>query len=237
MMEIEKISWDLESYNEFLDYLLSLQDKKYREFHSCLTSTNLEIIGIRVPKLRSIAKKILCTDVEKFFSFVGNKYYEEVFIEGIVLSSCSEDILDKYLVKFIRKVDNWAICDSFCSSLKVVNEKQGKYWIYFTGLIDPMNEFQTRISLVVMMNYYLNDNYIDRVLYIVSCIKSDYYYVNMAISWLLSVAIINYKDKVIELLESRSLSKFVQNKTISKIRDSYRVDDDLKEYVKKFRIK
>ena len=33
------------------------------------------------------------------------------------------------------------------------------------------------------------------VLYIVSNIKSDYYYINMAISWLLSVAIIKYKDK------------------------------------------
>ena len=85
-------------------------------------------------------------------------------------------------------------------------------------------------------NYYLCDNYIDRVLYIVSNINSDKYYINMAISWLLSVAIINYKDKVIEIFESHKLNKFVQNKTISKIRDSYRIDKDLKDYIKQFRI-
>ena len=87
------------------------------------------------------------------------------------------------------------------------------------------------------MNYYLNDNYIDRVLKIVSSIKSDYYYINMAISWLLSVAIIDYKDKVIELLKEKCLSKFVQNKTISKIQDSYRVDKEVKKFVKQYRIK
>ena len=59
----------------------------------------------------------------------------------------------------------------------------------------------------------------------------------MAISWLLSVAIIDYKDKVIVLLESKCLCKFVQNKTISKIQDSYRIDKETKEFVKKYRIK
>lgn len=233
----DNIVWCKDTYKEFVELLKSLQDLKYREFHSGLTNTNLSIIGVRVPILRNIAKKILKTDVEKFFEVIGNEYYEEVFIEGIVLANSSEEILDKYLMGFIRKVDNWAICDSFCSSLKIVNKKQGKYWIYFTGLIDPENEFQTRVSLIVLMNYYLNDNYIDRVLKIVSSIKSDYYYINMAISWLLSVAIIDYKDKVIELLESRSLCKFVQNKTISKIQDSYRIDKDLKDFVKQYRIK
>lgn len=233
----DNIVWCKDTYKEFVEFLKSLQDLKYKEFHSGLNNTNLSIIGVRVPILRNIAKKILKTDVEKFFEVIGNEYYEEVFIEGIVLANSSEEILDKYLMGFIKKVDNWAICDSFCSSLKIVNKKQGKYWIYFTGLIDPENEFQTRVSLIVLMNYYLNDNYIDRVLKIVSSINSDYYYINMAISWLLSVAIINYKDKVIELLESRSLSKFVQNKTISKIQDSYRVDSGLKEFVRQYRIK
>ena len=237
LKDIENIVWCKDSYKEFVNFLLSLQDLKYKEFHSGLTTTNYEIIGIRVPLLKTIAKKILKTDVEKFFSLVSNKYYDEVFIEGIVLASCSEEIVDKYLVSFIKKIDNWAICDSFCSSFKLAKKKQGKYWIYFTGLIDFTKEFQTRVSLVILMNYYLNDNYIDRVLKIVSSIKSDYYYINMAISWLLSVAIIDYKDKVIELLESKSLSKFIQNKTISKISDSYRVDKSTKEFVKSYRIK
>lgn len=237
LSDIKNIKWNKKSYKEFIKYLKSLKDDKYKVFHSKLTDTNYEIIGIRVPIMRRIAKEINKTDIEKFFSLVGNTYYEEVFIEGIVLSNSDEKILDKYLVSFIKKIDNWAICDSFCTSLKIVNKKLGKYWMYFTGLIDNNKEFQTRVVIVIMMNYYLNDNYIDRVLYIISNIKSDKYYINMAISWLLSVAIINYEDKIISLLDSKALSKFIQNKTISKIQDSYRISNEVKESVKQYIIK
>ena len=88
-----------------------------------------------------------------------------------------------------------------------------------------------------MLNYYLIDDYIDRVLCVISNIKTEYYYVNVAISWLLSVAIIKYPDKVIELFKQKKLSKFVQNKAISKIQDSYRIKKELKNKVKKYRIK
>ena len=235
-MELDKIVWNKKSYNEFIKYLYSLSDKEYKEFSSKITITNLKIIGIRVPILRSISKKILKTNVEDYFKLVNNKLYEEVFIYGLVLANSSEDLIDKYLLDFINRVDNWAICDSFCNSLKIVNKKMGKYWIYFTNLINLDKEYQTRISIVIMMLYYLNNQYIDRVLNIVSSINSDYYYINMAISWLLSVAIIDYEDKVLDILKSKKLNKFVQNKTISKIQDSYRVSKSLKDEVKKFRI-
>ena len=236
-MNFENIKWNKKTYKEFINYLLSLQDLKYKEFHSKITDTKLSIIGIRVQILRNIAKKISKTNVEDFFKLVNNEYYEVIFIYGLVLTNSSEELLDKYMLDFIKRVDNWAICDSFCSSLKIVNKKPGKYWIYFINLIDLNKEFQTRISLIIMMDYYLNDGYVDRVLKIVTSIKSEKYYINMAISWLLSVAIIKYEDKVLCILSKKVLSKFVQNKTISKIQDSYRVNERIKEEVKKYRIK
>ena len=236
-MDIENIIWNKKTYKQFINYLISFEDKKYKEFNSRIVDTKLNIIGIRVPILRSIAKKISKTNVEDYFKLVSNKYYEEIFLYGLVLASSNEKLLDKYMVDFINRIDNWSICDSFCSSLKIVNKKQGKYWIYFTSLIDLEKEFQTRVSLIVMMNYYLCDQYIDRVLKIVTSIESDYYYINMAISWLLSVAIIKYEDKVLDIIKTKKLSKFVQNKTISKIQDSYRIDKKIKDEVKKYRIK
>ena len=235
---MNELKWDEKSYEKYLDYLVSLEDKKYREFHrSIVGHTNLKLIGIRVPKLRSIAREISKGNVDEFLKRIGNTYYEEVLIYGFVLANNEEEYIDRYLMDYIKKVDNWAICDSFVSSLKIINKKMGKYWMYFTSLIDLNSEFQTRTSIVVFMNYYLCDNYIDRVLNIVSNIRTDYYYINMSISWLLSVAIINYQDKVIDILKSKKLSKFVQNKTISKIQDSYRVTKEIKDLVKLYRIK
>ena len=237
-MKMNELKWDEKSYEKYLDYLVSLEDKKYREFHrSIVGHTNLKLIGIRVPKLRSIAREISKGNVDEFLKRIGNTYYEEVMIYGFVLANSEEEYIDRYLMDYIKKVDNWAICDSFVSSLKIINKKMGKYWMYFTSLMDLNSEFQTRTSIVVFMNYYLCDNYIDRVLNIVSNIRTDYYYINMSISWLLSVAIINYQDKVIDILKSKKLSKFVQNKTISKIQDSYRVTKEIKDLVKLYRIK
>lgn len=235
-MDLSNIVWDKKTYKDFIKYLINLKDEKYKEFHSKITDTKLNIIGIRVPILRTIAKLITKTNIEDYFELVGNTYYEEIFIYGIVLANSNEELINKYLLDFISRIDNWAICDSFCSSLKIVNKKPGKYWIYFTNLIDLDKEFQTRVSIIIMMNYYLNDGYIDRVLKIVTSIESDKYYINMAISWLLSVAIINYQDKVISILKSKTLNKFVQNKTISKIHDSYRIDKNIKDILKKYRI-
>ena len=236
-MDISNIKWNKDTYNNFINYLRSLKNDEYKKFHCKLTDTKLDIIGIRVPIMKKIAKEILKANIEDYFKLVKNIYYEEVFIYGIVLANSNEKLLDKYLLDFIKRMDNWAICDSFCSSLKIINKKLGKYWIYFTSLIDIEKEFQTRVSIVVMMNYYLTDQYIDRVLQIVTNIKTDKYYINMAISWLLSVAIINYEDKVVEILKDKKLNKFVQNKTISKINDSYRISKELKEKIKKYRIK
>lgn len=236
-MKFSNLIWDNNNRKKYIKYLESLEDLEYKNFHSGIANTKVDIIGIRMPILRTIAKYINSGNIDDYLKEVDTDYYESIMIYGLVLSKCNESYIVKYMDNYISLIDNWAICDTFCSSMKIVDKKLGKYWIYFVGLIDLNKEFQTRVSIVMMLNYYLNDNYIDRVLDIVCNIKCDSYYINMAISWLLSVAIINYKDKVLSLLESNKLSKFVQNKTISKIRDSYRIDKDIKEYVNKFRIR
>ena len=236
-MKFDNLIWDSNNRKSYIKYLDSLEDLEYKKFHSGIVNTKLDIIGIRMPILKNIAKYINKGNVEDYLCVVDTDYYESIMIYGLVLSKCSEEYIDKYINNYIYLIDNWAVCDTFCSSMKIVNKKLGKYWIYFVGLIDLDKEFQTRVSIVMMMNYYLNDNYIDRVLDIVCGIKCDKYYINMAISWLLSVAIIKYSEKVLELLKMKKLSKFVQNKTISKIQDSYRIDKSIKDYVKKFRIR
>jgi 3-methyladenine DNA glycosylase AlkD len=86
------------------------------------------------------------------------------------------------------------------------------------------------------MNYYFDDEYIDRVIDVLKSITSDYYYVNMALAWALSSAFVKYEDKVTKLLKSKTLSKDVQNKTIQKIKESYKVSNDTKMKMNSFKI-
>ena len=124
MSFIQIDEWNEQTYAKFVHYLKSIQDVKYREFHSSLVlNSKYEMIGIRVPIMREIAKNIANGDIAGFLRYAQNNYYEEVMIQGLVISHIrDENIFYDYFLKFISKIDNWAICDSFCSSIKIVRK-------------------------------------------------------------------------------------------------------------------
>lgn len=224
-----------QNYKDFLNYLKSLQDLKYKEFHSRLTFTKYEIIGIRVPIMRKIAKELIKEDYQKFLNNVGNKYYEEVFIEGLVIASLKEEELFSYLPKYVKKIDNWAICDSFCNSLKIVNRNPSKYFDYFKEYLKSADEFTVRVALIVYLNFYIKEEYLFKIFELIDEITLDKYYINMAIAWLLAECYIKFPKETINYLKVTKVNNFTFNKTISKIRDSYRVDKETKERLKKMR--
>ena len=121
MQEIER--WNKENYKKFVKYLVSEQDVNYKKFHNSLVlNSKYEIIGIRVPVMRNIAREITARgDIEEFLKYAQDKYYEEVMIQGFVISHIKDEkIFYKYFKKYINKIDNWALCDSFCNSIKIV---------------------------------------------------------------------------------------------------------------------
>ena len=79
--------WTKETYEEYVQYLLGLQDLKYREFNKRIIQTKYELIGIRLPMVRKIAKEISRSNVVDFLKLTKSKYYEEVMIEGLVIAS------------------------------------------------------------------------------------------------------------------------------------------------------
>lgn len=87
------------------------------------------------------------------------------------------------------------------------------------------------------MDYYLDDEYTDRVLGIYLSTKSGEYYINTALAWALSIAFIKYESKVMPILQSRNLDSDVQNKAIQKICDSYRVSKETKSKIKEYKIR
>lgn len=228
--------WDKNKYHEYVNDLLSLKDPEYLDFSSKLTSNNKEMIGIRIPKLRELAKNIAKTNIDSFiFNYEGN-YYEETIILGFVIGySNSIDIYDKYLPIFVDNITDWVISDSCASSFKLIGKNKDHFYSFINKLINSNKEFYIRFGIILLMRYYLIDEYINQIIKIVINIKSDKYYVNMAIAWFLCESYIKYKDLTDKFINNEYLSDFVLNKTISKIRDSYRVSEEDKRTLKKRR--
>lgn len=214
--------------------LFNLQDLKYRDFHSALVPNidKEQIIGVRLPELRKIGKKLTDNNFDWH-------YYEEIMLHGFYIgyAKLSYEERISLLTEFIPYINNWAVCDCVSSTLKFVNKNRSDFLEFLKPYMNSQKEYELRFVVVMLMDYYLDDKYLKFTVDYLSKIKSDYYYVNMAVAWALSVAFVKDNNLVLPLIENYTLEPFVHNKTISKICDSYRVDKSVKEKLKTYRIK
>lgn len=208
------------------------QDLKYKAFQSKLIP-NIScdrIIGVRIPQLRKIGKTLEDNNFEWDF-------YEEVMLHGFYIGYTKLPLEERLalLDEFVPYIDNWAVCDCVCSTLKFISNNKAEFLKYLKKYMKSDKEYDVRFAVVVLMNYYIDDVYSDFAVDYFINIKSDFYYVNMAAAWALSVAFVKYSDKVMPAIEDGRLTDEIHNMTISKIRDSFRVDKETKAYLKGLR--
>lgn len=217
--------------------LFELADKKYKEFHSGLCPNTDNIIGVRIPKLREMAKKISKQNPQEFLEKINDRYYETIMLYGFVIGYMKIEIEErmKYLDIFVPKIDNWAVCDCCSSTFKFTNQNLKEMWNYLQKYINSKKEFELRFLVVMMMDYYLNDEYIDKVFKNMNQIHHDGYYVKMGIAWLISVAFVKYESKTREFLQSSTLDDFTYNKSLQKIIESNRVEKEVKDEIRKMK--
>lgn len=211
-----------------------LQDKKYQEFHSKLCPNIDNIIGVRLPELRKIAKEIAKTDWQTFIKNVKNEYYEETMVEGLVIGYAKMDIDKKleYIKTFVPKIDNWAVCDCVCGNFKFKPNDKEAVWKFLETYFSSTKEFEVRFVLVMFLDYFLEDKYIKQVLELIDKLSKTSYYSQMAAAWTISVAYVKYPNETMEYLENNNLDNFTYNKALQKIIESYRVDKDTKTKIR-----
>ena len=210
--------WDEKSYKDFVESLINIRDEKYKEFHSSLVlNSKYEMIGIRVPTMKKIAKEIAkTTDLEKFFEYAQDKYYEEVMIQGLVISHIKDEkLFYKYFKKHINKIDNWALCDTFCSAIKIIKKYEDKYFKEAINMSLNKKEFISRVGLVIILDHFISRENINTIYETLNKINSDKFYINMAEAWLVCELYIKYSSETKEFIKNNNLNKFTQNKAIS----------------------
>ena len=224
---------------EIIRKLYSMQDIKYQEFTAKLIPNinKNKIIGVRMPDLRKLAKEIKNIDyIDDFLLELPHKYHEENLLHGILLSKYNDiDILLRELDKFLKYVDNWMVCDII--SPKLFKKEPDKVYKYIKKWINSKYEYKIRFGVVSLLQFYLDDNYRYEELELVGNIKSESYYVKMAIAWFYSFALIKQYDDTIKVFEDKKLDKWIHNKSIQKAIESYRVSNEKKEYLKSLKMR
>ncbi len=229
--------------NDIIKKLLELQDIKYKDFNKNLCpDTKKDMIGIRIPVLRKLAKEILKENYN-WREFVKNndvKYFEEVILQGLIIAYSDLEFKEKleYITQFVPRIDSWAICDTFVPTLKIKKSNLDDYWNYILKYLNSEKEFEIRFAIISMLDYFINDEYVDKVIGKIDNISNEGYYVKMGAAWTLAEIGIKYNEKLMKYLENKNkLDKFTYNKTLQKMIESFRIDEKQKEVLRKMKRK
>ena len=222
----------IDSYDDFLNILYLNQDLKYKDFHSKLI-LNSNLVGVRTPILKKIAKTIAKGNYEHFITNNKHDLYEEKLIHGLLIGYLKIDFdsVINLLDNFIIYIDNWAICDLTASNLKTFNKNLDKGFEVIKKYLNSSNTWINRFGYVLLLDYYINDKYLNQIFEMCKKYKDDYY-IKMSIAWLLSMCYLKYKDKTLKFIKSNYLDSWTKNKTIQKIIESKRVNEQEKKFLK-----
>jgi len=215
--------------------LIELADEQYRKFSSSLIP-NIDIdriLGVRLPALRKLAKSIARGDLGDWRAFLGQtdtRYFEETMLQGLVIGYAKADLEEKlrHAAAFVPRIDNWSVCDSFCTGLKFAEEHKQRVWEFLQPYLASDREYEIRFGVVMLLNYFADDKYLDRVLQRFDRIKHEGYYVKMAVAWAVSACYVHNPERTMAYLKDNALDDFTYNKALQKIIESLRVDAETK---------
>lgn len=224
----------------YTEELTSFSDNDYARFTAKLIPDveNSLFLGVRTPNIKGLAKK-LADDARTpaFFVELPHKYHEENMLHGLLIGKINDVPLAlSKLLLFTPFIDNWAVCDTTAAALKNAGKHPELLLPYIRVFLQSKHTFTVRLGVILLLNYFLKDCS-DKIYSLLYGVKYGEYYVDMALAWFYATALAKDTQRALDLLKSKTLPVFVQNKTIQKAVESYRVSPEIKQQIKLLKIK
>jgi len=217
--------------------LLALQDPEYQKFHSKLVPNSHNVLGVRTPELRKLAKEICRGDWKSFLKENDRKWYEKDVLQGLVTAGAKVSFEERLQLtaEFVPRIDNWAVCDIFCSSLKDVKTHKAEIWEFLQPYLHGNSEYEIRFGVVMLLSYFTEYSYVNKAFEAFDRITHEAYYVRMAVAWAVSVYFVHFPRETFAYLENNQLDDWTYNKALQKIIESYRVDASTKQRIREMK--
>ena len=219
-------------------FLQENEDTGYRDFHSNLLPGVDNVMGIRLPVLRKFAKQLSGMDWQEWFEQADDQWYEETMLRGLVSAYAKMECKERltYVAKFVPDINNWAVCDCFCSTLKDADKYQTEYWDFIETYFTSNKEYEARFAAVMLLGHFVKREYLKESIRRLESITQQGYYAKMAVAWAVSVYFAAFPDEMLTYLQDgHKLDEFTYKKSLQKITESYRVDKEMKKIIKEMR--
>ena len=217
--------------------LEALAEPAYRDFQAkLLPDTALPLLGVRLPALRKLARELVRGLGGGALALPGQGTFEEVMLRGMMVGALfpalpAEAVL-AHGAAFIDEIDNWSVCDSFCSGLKLARTHPEPVWEFLQPYFEDPRPFAVRFAVVMLLFYYIDAQHLPRVLALLEEVHSDEYYVKMAVAWAASMCYAAFPDETLPWLQAARLDEFTYRRTIRKICESHQVNAEQKSHLR-----
>ena len=215
-----------------------MADEPYRQFHSRLLPGTEHILGVRLPLLRKMARRLLKEEGTSCLERLMDETYEELQLQGLIIGAIREEAGEKLerIRKFVDKIDNWAVCDTFCTSLKFTRKNQALVLDFLKPYIFSAREFEARFAAVMLLSWYADEEYIQETLHLLDQIRQTDYYASMAVAWAVSVCYVKFPEITMEYLtEWNTLDGDTYRRALQKILESSRAGKEQKQQIRLLR--
>lgn len=220
-------------YSDFLKIVNDCKEEDFARFQRRLIATDANILGVRAPVLRKLAKAY-AANFEDIFAF-PDEVYEVTFIKLAMVSAFPYERFVGYVEECVSRIDNWATCDSF--KAKCIAKRRDDFLPVLEDLFEKNGEFYQRYVLVTLLSEYVEGKYLSVIQNCLSRAETTAYYVHMAAAWLTAEVLVKYYDYGVALLKNEILDAKTHNKAIQKAIDSYRLSAEQKAYLRSLKIK
>ena len=204
---------------------LAQGNETYAAFNKRIVNTKMPVVGVRVPDLRQLARKLApdmsATDISELLT-AQNESFDYVLLCGLLITHARLD--DQTAIdltkQYLPHVDSWAHIDVFV-------EKKRRFagdiwWDFVLECLQNEDEFTVRYGAISLMTNFLDEAHIDQVFAVLRNVKHDGYYVKMALAWLYATAAVHFFELTLAELENGHIDAWTRNKAYQKMRESRR---------------
>lgn len=232
-MDAEEMKMEIDVTAE----LERLAEPQYAAFAGKLLPGTAHITGVRLPALRRLARRIAKGDWASYLDAAPNDTFEQIMLQGMVIGAIDAppQVVLAYVEAFVPKIDNWSVCDSFCTSLKLARRQPQLVWEFLQPYLRDPRPFFARFGVVMLLMYYIDAPHLPRVLALLEQVRIDDYYVKMAVAWAASMCYAAFAQQTHAWLAGAQLDPFTRNKTIQKICESRQVSPEQKQLARALR--
>lgn len=222
------------------EILFEYQDEKYGDFSAKLIPTlpRESFIGVRSPDYKKIIKQINnlpSSEIQTFLKNLPHHYHEENILHIAMINKIKdyEDCVLE-LEHFLPYINSWAVSDGL--NPPILKKNKDKIITKIEQWIKAEKPFTKRVGMLLLMKYFLDDDFKPEYLELPAQIRSEEYYVNMMTAWFFAEALVKQWDAALPYIQNKKLDSWTHNKSIQKACESFRVSPEHKEYLKSLKV-